>query len=53
MNKPLNFVALFALAAGLTLIAGCSTVRQDKAADTLYLDRDILIYELIFTRLRI
>lgn len=41
MNKPLNFVSVFALATGLALTA-CSTARQDRAADTLYLGGDIL-----------
>ena len=42
MRKPLNFLSVIALAAGLVLTSGCSTVRPDKAADTLYLGGDIL-----------
>ena len=42
MNRPLNFVSIFALAAGLVLTSGCSTVRLDKTADSLYLGGDIL-----------
>ena len=42
MRKPLNFLSVIALAAGLVLTSGCSTVRLDKTADTLYLGGDIL-----------
>jgi len=42
MRKPLNFLSFIALAAGLLLTAGCSTIRPDNAADTLYLGGDII-----------
>jgi hypothetical protein len=42
MRKPLNFLSVIALASGLVLTSGCSTVRPDKTADTLYLGGDIL-----------